>query len=454
MKHTALSSLRRITVIITALLFFSLYASSGNWLYAYYTKITVYPTGSGQIYMSDYNELPEDQIEYADSVESKEVGVIAMNKYVYAKPKPGYMFVGISRDNPIYEGDSLVGYSTSTEYNSIVNFRNPAELSYTSNITDVPDPDDFERYYNYHSDMVKVRGMMPNLPNNSFTALFTRVSLGFGIGQETLGTLSISKMVNEDGDSITINAFPVDERCHFDRWTLNGATVSTVPEYKTIVNGEACYIAHFTCDSAEIYNFPETGGWIPYCNSEKETEVPREIRIYSFYSDSIFATNDTTFSIAPLRSYQRIPRHMPVYLYGESERTFIYNPDTISVITDNMLDRWSGSEAISVSSLDPHLAYYIADMEAEILTRQTGTINAHQTYLEIPDTLFGGNAPDKIFFSRETAQNYAQGIGTVKATDVKGLGRIYTIDGRQVAVPEKKGLYIIDGKKIIIDKGK
>ena len=68
-----------------------------------------------------------------------------------------------------------------------------------------------------------------------------------------------------------------------------------------------------------------------------------------------------------------------------------------------------------------------------ILTRMRNTLNSEGYYT----TLTIGNAP-------------AAGINSIKSVKAAGDGAWYTIGGQRVAQPTQKGLYIHNGKKVVI----
>lgn len=430
MKHLTLSPLRRFALTVVALLFVSLYANAYETYYAFYTKVSAYPSGKGQVYLSASNsETPTDD-QYQDAAEEQVVD-LSYTRYVYAKPAPGYIFAGLSQDSIEYsEFGEVVDYHYS---GVITSWGNPASLTYKSDVSG----DEEEQ----------VRGNMPMDPNGSFNAVFTRVVVGLPAGQDALGTVSIDKVANEIGDQVTMKATPKKESCHFVNWTLNGKVVSNNRELTITVSDSARYIAHFTGDSAFTVNFPAEGGYIQYYNYDCTLKIPEGTEVRTFDVNYV----DKTGPYVPtFTSVYQIPRDEAAYIYGKGEVTFTFEEDELYA-HDNLLDRWSGDNGVSVDTLDPRNAYYIADMEAEKMTRVTGVIAPKQIYVSVPDSFFT-TAPEVIFFSEEAAQNYAAGIGTVKPVDVKGLGRIYTIEGREVALPEENKLYIIDGKKVIYRK--
>lgn len=440
MKHFTLSSFRRAALSAAALFIVSLSSFAGNTYYAFYAKVNSYPTGKGEIYVSESAGVPENEREYASSAEVKEVSEF-FQRYVYAKPAPGYIFAGMSQDTVVYNDyGEEIGFGFSGE---ISNIGNPAYITYISNITDNDGTDP-----TYNSNKEVVEGMMPLDPNGQFSAVFTRVVIEYATGHDKFGDISINKVVNDLGDQLTIKAVPADSKCHFDRWTLNGQTVSTDAEYHIMVTDSARYVAHFTCDTARFINFPAEGGWMPYYNYDQHTTISENACTYAFHSTYVEGAPDSTF-IPPYMAMVNIQRNYPTYIYGKGEVVLTFENDDL-YSHETLLNRWSGDNGVSVDTLDPRNAYYIADMDAHRLNRVSGVVAPNQIYVSVPDS-FLTEIPDVLFFSAEDAKN-ATGIEAVKAIDVKGLGRVYTIEGREVALPEENKLYIIDGKKVIYRK--
>lgn len=438
MKHFTLNG--RFFASLVAVICFAFSATAGNTLYAFYAKYSVYPTGKGQIYVSDNAGLTEDKCEFtSEPIEVKEVSSF-YNRYVYAKPAEGYLFAGISLDTAVVNADGeTVGY----EYSGIIDdYNNPAMSSFESFITDYDGTDP-----RFESNRETVEGLMPLDPNGQISVVFTRVIAAYATGQNKLGTITISKVANEIGDEITLVATPKDSLCHFDHWSLNGVTVSTDSAYTITVTGPARYVAHFTSEYAELVNFPESGAYMPYYCDDAYTYVPENVEVLTFYNDSVNVGANGNY-IRPSKSLYGVPVGQPVFLYGKGDATFVFEDDNYYE-NENMLNRWSGN-GVKLDTLDQRYAYYTfntKDQRLELI--KTETLGGYKVFVAVPDSFFT-TAPEVFYLDPEVA--FAAGITTLKSIDVPGVGRIYTIDGREVNTPEEQKLYIIDGKKVIYRK--
>ena len=86
-------------------------------------------------------------------------------------------------------------------------------------------------------------------------------------------------------------------------------------------------------------------------------------------------------------------------------------------------------------------------MRDKFVRSMSGTLKANKCYLEL-----SGSTP--VYFSPELNLNpILTGIETPKESrnDKRVVSEWYTLDGRKIqGIPSKKGIYITNGKKIII----
>jgi len=188
-------------------------------------QIKPYPSGKGLVYVSDEKE--DNHQWYNEPKNFK--GVSRDGVYLYAKPNEGYSFVGFVK----------------TSGSDGVNRENPCYRSVGK----------------YYSDSITAAKNVPSSVQDIFYALFTRVTVR--TEKNGIGTASISSGVNDIGDIVTIEAIKHyydcfgyeyydleedDDYCDhyvFDKWTVNGQTVSTDTTLTFKVTQQAEYVAHY-----------------------------------------------------------------------------------------------------------------------------------------------------------------------------------------------------------------
>ena len=210
-------------------------------------QIKPYPSGKGLVYVSDDKE---DNHQWYSQYKSFK-GVSEDEVYLYAKPNAGYNFVGFTKakaDGTV--SNSLDDYLT----------KGSPQL-YSAGET--------------YSDSITAAKNVPSSIQEICYAVFSRVTVK--TEKESIGKVEISKVVNDVGDYVTIKADNyyqvwVDygyDYYKFEKWTLNGQTVSTDPTYSFKVTQQAEYVAHYKGISESEYN--------AYPNSAPEISVVKEV---------------------------------------------------------------------------------------------------------------------------------------------------------------------------------
>lgn len=441
MREFTLSSCRRLIAAAAMVLGFASTASAGSAYYAYYGKLVSYPTGAGQVYASTDYDIPESDCVWDNESELKFVSQIG-SYYAYAKPANGWLLAGFSKATM---ADDYSSYEFSDE---LLSYENPGYLTMESSITDDPT--------GAASDSATVAGYMPLDPQTVHYAIFSHVVAQYAAGQDSLGTLKVSKVSNDIGDNVTLTATPADERCHFSHWTLNGTTVSTESSFDVQVTDTARYIAHFTCDSATIINFPAEGGYYMYYDDANDISVPANVNVLTFYSDSVRANSVSGKDnfIIPMEGSYSANAGDASLLFGKGEATFIKTPSSYVYPNEYSLMAWSGSEGVSIAALETNKAYYSFDTTNSVFKKlaSDATVPANTTYLALPDSCFDNLSAAPEMFYIDSVAATTNGIGSVTPVSLKGNGKIYTIDGVQKNAMREDGLYIVDGKKIFFRK--
>lgn len=435
---------RRLALVFTAVLAFAANAEAGSTWYAYYTRLAAYPTGQGTVYASkNYNDVnASDLANYSAEQDLKFTATTGMF-YGFAQPAAGYKLAGFSQATADENGEFVFS-------DSIISTSLPATLTASSSYTDNPTGDQ-----SVTSDSATVSTLMPLDPETQFYALFTKVTVEYAAGQSSLGKLSISKVCNDTGDEITVKATPANDQCKFDRWTIDGKTVSTDASYSMTVQDTATIVAHFTSEYAKTYDLG-TGKWFFVHSDSMDYSIPDNVSSYTFNANRTHISAKGSYS-TPFRAGYNLPASQAHICYGAGEVTLVASKADYVYPDENSLNRWSGDNGVMVDTLDVQHHYYMFDGPAKKLdlVDAGSVIPAQQVFVGIPDSLFtnaGLSAPQTIYTDSASAANAATGISSVKKAVLPGLGQIYTLDGRRVNAMRHDGVYVVDGRKVIYRK--
>lgn len=434
---------KRFVLALVAVVSFAVNANAGSTFYAYYDKLVSYPTGAGTVYATtEYSTTPTDD-QYASEQEWKQVST-AGSYYAFAKPTAGWLFASISAATPEVDanGEPTGNFVYS---DSIVATGNPAYVELSSNITDDAQGE--------KSDSSTVAGMMPLDPITQHYAIFTHVIPELYPGQgATMGAVKIDKVSNNIGDQVTMTATPA-KGATFEKWMLskNGefSDVSTDATLTITVSDTAHYVAKFTAPFAEDVDFGNGECRFYYPGDSTDITIPKTFRTISFQ-----ANNLTKDSLKKFTATYQMPAGNACILYGKGKGTLVSVHNDYPYADRNSLNRWSGDAGVKVDTLDKSHAYYTFDLKTAVLSHTTGTIDAKQTYVAVPDT-----ALTKVGYTVETAPATLLTGATDVTAGIEGIHvvkqvapGIYTIDGRRLDAMRQNGLYIVDGKKVLFRK--
>ena len=183
-----------------------------------------------------------------------------------------------------------------------------------------------------------------------------------------------------------------------------------------------------------------TSGFATYVNSDYDLD---------FTSTSIeaYKVKVSTKGVATLTKLTTVPAGTPVLLYNDGATTEAIPVTTgAAAVSDNDLVAGTGAAVATtdgeytnmiLNNVDDKIGFYFANGQ---------TVAANRAYLHIATTLAPdavGSARMMMVFDGETT-----GIKSVQASDLKSNG-YYNLNGQRVEKPAK-GLYIMNGKKVII----
>ena len=163
----------------------------------------------------------------------------------------------------------------------------------------------------------------------------------------------------------------------------------------------------------------------------------------------------STKGVATLTPVNQVPAHTPVLLYkaggnGEGEAIPV-TTEAVDAVSDNDLVPGLGNtQATSYDSEDHAYTYMIlnkVDGKVGFYFAAGQTVASNRAYLKIATSLAPDEASSRmtmVFADDETA-----GINSIQNSQLTTDGAVYNLRGQRVAQPTK-GLYIVNGKKIII----
>jgi hypothetical protein len=458
--------------MLFAVLSLAAYADTDDNYYWFYDKVEAAPTGKGVIYASS-DEEPTSDSDYAASKEVKfnVYGMSSSLLNVWAKPAAGYQFVGwFALDADMTVNDLTMEYLESADAESqltVFAAQNSADAD--------------TEHYGFE-------------PDATYYGLFAKVKVQAAKGLEEAGTVSISKIANDTGDEVTIEALPADEGIDFAYWLNSKGEKITQNPYKFTVGEMDTYTAYFTGDKILEIDFGE-GKYIPFSNklsgligdlegyriveaskvfydddnhaiefdetknawgywdikeeydaeSDTYVEVSREFIEYT----GEIPTFDSSYKVSSF-GYNYIGTD-GVILYGEGKHFVVLYEDEDSQPWEGSFMVGTSGGSLDLGSLSPYdldgttpLNYYVFDGQDFVKTK-TGVVPENQCYLVLDGNQYP--LPDKIVF----ASSEAVGVEEVPTAQPVQFEGIYTIDGKQVTAPVK-GLNIIGNRKVWVNQ--
>ena len=153
-----------------------------------------------------------------------------------------------------------------------------------------------------------------------------------------------------------------------------------------------------------------------------------------------------------MQTINPVPANTGVVLYGAASQTYtLAQTQTDATYTDNMLHGTLADETINNDKVHYILSRNSEDQVGFFWPYGTAegvgafTNKAGKAYLELPS---GGASAPHIRGFILTAPHQATGIYETTADEKENA--CYDILGRKVAAPQQSGIYIMNGKKVII----
>ncbi|MBP3252218.1 MAG: hypothetical protein J6M25_06195 [Prevotella sp.] len=443
-----------------------------------YIRVQAAVEGSGRVSVTPPKGGLETYKEVVDFQKTLPVAMSSVSFNVKCRANSGYTFGGLYAD----DGDGVFDITKD-------------ELIYSADAGLMLLPlsmlgldDDYELY------ATETEAQMGEKPTEPQVIIFANFSNGVTIAvdryQEQCGTVEISKPVNAAGDVVTIKAIPA-EGYQFEYWKTGygsqwgmpnpDTSVSSEAEWTFTVQGGERYYAYFSAVNAPVLEFPEEGGWIAtsFTGSWLMHEQSQGIS-YCLTMDDI-VTNDAMQTYLNIDNddakYDNVHRFFSAERGYGNRASLVYGKGTVRFThyivglgfdrSGNILE-WSGTKPYTVNDRDNTLGYHVyvfrPDLEAfvrigttdsyeEVYTTSV-TVPANTCYLcmegfDLADPITG-YIPEVIGLSPEAFDKAVAGVEEVQVSQKVGRQTVFDLMGRKMDGTPVKGLYIREGKKIVI----
>ena len=423
-------------------------AMASSTFYAYYAQVNAAPEGKGTVYAT-YDvqaEAPTPDMYKSSS----EVQFTAMygNVYIYAQPADGYQLAGVSTATFNEAGEAI--------YNED-NITVPGE-TYTTMYADSEISGEEE---------AAVAAMMPMDPNNVYYALFTRVVAKPANEQmNRLGGTAISKVTNDNGDVITLTATPhYDESTKFAYWIKKSTGEKITENPLTItVDGMETYEAYFTSDLRVDLDFGAEESYKVWYNDRdafigdvKTLNFGTNSEWTTYMYDTLNVENNLRYSFFETYEAGYMASGKTAYLlYGQGVQTIIKDTTAVNseetTIPESILKY--AQTATNVAELPVSAKYYNVNIAERTLTLMdaNAAIAEGTLYAAVPVEYLveGYEAPATIYWSADEVvgqEPVATSINSIKVTEAAA---IYSLDGKKLAKVTKPGVYVVNGKAVIV----
>ena len=143
-----------------------------------------------------------------------------------------------------------------------------------------------------------------------------------------------------------------------------------------------------------------------------------------------------------------MPKRTPMLIYNESEtaQQILLIPTADVAPLANVADEFKGTaveKEVTAEEVAATNFYVLTDQNQFVWVKDAGTIAAHRCWLEIAPSEAAGAR--RIVFSGSGTT----GIDAATLRDIT-TGDWYDLNGRKINMPTKKGVYIFNGKKVVI----
>lgn len=276
------------------------------------------------------------------------------------------------------------------------------------------------------------------LNTETYTQAATTVPEGASITYSTNNTNG-NVSVNGNGEVTISNSF-----CGTVTIT---ATVTSVPDANPqcyyVLSNNAAFQASYTLTVSKIFNdvtFADGQNYATYYNGSEDMTLPEGLSAYL-----VTGTSGNSVVTSPV---DYLPQNVPLLLEKSATAGSTLTNTTYSGtgLTDaeknsNLLQYAEGN--LPVANITGGTPYVLYKNE---FVKATGTISEDHCYL-----LITNNAPTRGFYSIGDGNDGSTAIEGIELENEEVRDEWYDLQGRRIAKPTKAGLYIKNGKKMVIN---
>lgn len=249
------------------------------------------------------------------------------------------------------------------------------------------------------------------------------------------------------GTEVTVTATPA-EKCHLQSWSdgaelneQNTNTFTMTAENKNLVAFFMPNTYQLVIGAGEFATFYED--W----NVKFDENTPEGVNFYTIASVS----GETAVLSAALEGV--VAGQTPLLVYNGTETvlqvTIVPTTET-AVATPSFAEQFRGTateKEFTAADMEAADFYALSGGKIFVQVEGEGTLAANQCWLQFNHELMSGARSINIVFEDETT-----GINEeLRMKNEKfATATWYTLDGRKVAAPTKKGVYILNGRKVVV----
>ena len=248
---------------------------------------------------------------------------------------------------------------------------------------------------------------------------------------KTIGNYAFQSCENLTSVSLPTTLTSIGERAFAGCTNLTLVTLKSSPVIGSYAIPSAATVTmNLTANAAGGAN------WMTFCSSYGNFQADANTQIYKA------ELNGTTLTLTKLTTDQIVPKNKPVILKSTAG-TIVMTKTTTASSNDFSGNSLQGvSAAAGLTAADPSTTYVLNNGSQGVgfyRLKSGKTLGVGKAYL----TYSGSSAPSFLGFDETTGMNDVR----CKTEDVRG--EYYNLNGQRVAQPTK-GLYIVNGKKVVI----
>jgi hypothetical protein len=273
----------------------------------------------------------------------------------------------------------------------------------------------------------------------TFSMIDYTVTIAEGI---TGGSISANKTTAHYGDTITLTITPA-KNYMLGTLVVKDAAGNPIE----VKNGKFVMPAGTVTISATfvIAGYEITVGPGEYATFFKEVALYVEDEDAELYT--ITSVTDTEAVLSDKLEVVAANTPMLVYNKGEETKTFLLIPTEDQADEVTAADEFKGTlEAKQMPASTEGDDYYVCTGNAFVWVMSEGTIGANKCWLEIIAQAAGARANTRSI----TGGGETTGMKNLTPALSEGEGVWYDLQGRKVEKPNRKGIYVKDGRKVIL----